>query len=285
MSAVAALINDGRRLHLQHGPIDLIIEVSASADAVQQAYQQAVDRFATVLTELVAELPSLRQPAGSQVSLHGTVALRMQTATARFPRYFTTPMIAVAGAVADEVLQSLRRDLLLPRVLVNNGGDIAIYLGPQQHTDIGVVANPLSGKLAATIRLTPDDGVGGIATSGCHGRSLSLGIADAVTVLAANAATADAAATLIANAVTLPDCAAIERCQARELDADSDLGDREVTVAVGPLSEAQIKAALNAGLAVAEQMKHDGHIVDAHLSLRDYHKTTDSRAYRYLPIQ
>ena len=50
----------------------------------------------------------------------------------------------------------------------------------------------------------------GIATSGWRGRSFSLGIADAVTVLAATAAEADAAATVIANAVDLPGHPAID---------------------------------------------------------------------------
>ncbi|WP_204349766.1 hypothetical protein, partial [Klebsiella pneumoniae] len=79
------------------------------------------------------------------------------------------------------------------------------------------------------------DGIGGIATSGAQGRSFSLGIADSVTVLARDAASADAAATLIANAVDL-DHPAIRRRPARNLDPDSDLGDRLVTVGVGDLT-------------------------------------------------
>ena len=77
------------------------------------------------------------------------------------------------------------------------------------------------------------DPVRGIATSGWRGRSFSLGIADAVTVLAATAAKADAAATIIANAVDLPNHAAITRVPAREIAPDNDLGERLVTRAVG----------------------------------------------------
>ena len=43
-----------------------------------------------------------------------------------------------------------------------------------------------------TITLDSDMGLGGIATSGAHGRSFSLGVADSVTVLAKTAAMADA---------------------------------------------------------------------------------------------
>ena len=73
----------------------------------------------------------------------------------------------------------------------------------------------------------------GVATSGRHGRSFSLGIADAVTVLARTASQADAAATIIANAVDLPGHPAVRRMPANELQPDSDLGARPVTRDVG----------------------------------------------------
>ena len=103
-----------------------------------------------------------------------------------------------------------------------------------------------------------DDPVRGVATSGRHGRSFTLGIADAVTVLAADAATADAAATLLANAVDLPGHPAIDRTPAVELAPDSDLGDRLVTVGVGHLADEEIEAALAAGHAAAEAMRRAG---------------------------
>jgi hypothetical protein len=111
------------------------------------------------------------------------------------------------------------------------------------------------------------DGVGGIATSGARGRSFSLGIADSVTVLAASAATADAAATLVANAVDV-DHPAILRRPASELDPDSDLGDRLVTVSVGELPRGVVLAALEAGRKRAADYLARGLIVDAALTLQ-----------------
>ncbi|OED40013.1 hypothetical protein AB833_12550 [Chromatiales bacterium (ex Bugula neritina AB1)] len=281
MNAVAALINDGKRLHLQHGPIDLIIEVTATEQQVQKAYTRAIDCFSGLLEKLVEELALLRRPSGETAlaELNGSVARRMWTAASRFPGHFTTPMIAVAGAVADEVLQSITSGLTLGRVLVNNGGDIALYLGPGQHTDIGVVANPGSGMLAAKVRLGEHDGIGGVATSGWQGRSLSMGIADSVTVVAADAAIADAAATLIANAVALENCAVVEQQRACDIDPDSDLGARLVTTRVGQLTDAEIFRALANGLDQAQRMKQHGNIVDAHLCLRHYYETTDRREH------
>src|SRR5258708_14478124 len=97
-----------------------------------------------------------------------------------------------------------------------------------------------------TMTIDADDVARGVATSGRHGRSFSLGIADSVTVLARTASQADAAATVIANAVDLPGHPAITRRRASDLQPDSDLGARLVTRDVGRLSAAQIDRARDA---------------------------------------
>ena len=111
-----------------------------------------------------------------------------------------------------------------------------------------------------------------MATSGWRGRSHSLGIADAVTVLAETAAAADAAATLIGNAVTI-DHPAIERAPATSLREESDLGARLVTVAVGPLPAHAKAEALDAGLAEARTMQRAGLIESARLALQGESRT------------
>ncbi len=263
---VGRLLADGRRLHLQHGPIDLIIEAWGSADEMTRAYGQAAKRFETVLDELVDELPALRQPVGDTWFV-GDIARRMKAAVAPHSETFVTPMAAVAGAVADEVLAALVRDRRLEKAYVNNGGDIALHLSPGTSFDVGMVSSQAAPALDGGLTLSYADPVRGIATSGYGGRSLSFGIADAVTVLAPSAAAADAAATLIANRVDLPDCAAITRAPAHDLDPDSDLGGRLVTVAVGPLSANQMDRALAAGGRAAEVMAARGLIHAAALSL------------------
>ena len=111
----------------------------------------------------------------------------------------------------------------------------------------------------------------GIATSGWRGRSRSFGIADSVTVLAGDAAAADVAATLIANEVTV-DHPAIRRRPASELDDDSDLGNRPVTVAVGELPAAAVAKALDRGARAARSMRRAGHIAAAMVVLRARHR-------------
>ncbi|HYN39456.1 MAG TPA: UPF0280 family protein [Rhodospirillales bacterium] len=273
--ARAALLPDGQRLHLQHGPIDLIIEAFGPADAVRIAYDRAIVRFAPILDELVAELPMLRAPLGPQPPpAAGAAARRMVAAGAPHAGVFVTPMAAVAGAVADEVLAAMLADgHRLARAYVNDGGDIALYLAPGERFTAGLVADVGKPVIAATATIEAAMPVRGIATSGRGGRSLSRGIADAVTVLAADAAAADVAATLIANAVDA-DHPAVVRRPAREITEDSDLGELPVVVALGPLPLHDIAAALDGGLAEAERMQAAGLIAGAFLSLRGRHRAT-----------
>jgi uncharacterized protein len=259
---------DGR-LHLHDGPIDLIIEAFGEASAVEAAYVGAWSRFTTILDELCAELPLLRaQPVGDGPAPQGPVARRMAAAVAPFhPRRFLTPMAAVAGAVAEEVLEAMTAGRRLARAYVNDGGDIAFHLDPGELFSIGLVDRPDRPSLIGRARIGAADRVRGVATSGWRGRSFSLGAADAVTVLAASAAVADAAATLIANAVDLPGHPAIERAPAFDLDPQSDLGERRVTVAVGPLTPGEIDRALASGAAEAELWRSSGLIEAAALRL------------------
>ena len=264
---VAAMLADGRRLHLQHGPIDLVLLAEGRTDDVRTAYRQAHARFRTVLSELVGELPRLRQCVRRTTAFRGTVARRMQAATVPLSDRFITPMASVAGAVADEILASMRRGNDLERAFVNNGGDIALHLTAGTSFRAAIVSEPKSGRCAGQATITATDGLGGIATSGRHGRSLSLGIADAVTVLARDAAAADAAATLVANAVDLPGSPKVVRRPAVELDPDSDLGERRVTVEMATLTRNEALSALAAGERYARELLRNGHIGAAFLSL------------------
>jgi ApbE superfamily uncharacterized protein (UPF0280 family) len=249
---------DGR-LHLHDGPIDLIIEAFGETSAVEEAYAAAWRRFATILDELCAELPLLRADPRDAQAPCGAVARRMAAAVAPFrARRFLTPMAAVAGAVAEEVLEAMTTGRKLARAYVNNGGDIALHLAPRETFSIGMVDRPDRPSLFGRAAIGAADRVCGVATSGWRGRSFSLGAADAVTVLATSAALADAAATLIANAVDLPGHPAIRRTPAHDLDPQSDLGERRVTVAVGPLTAGEIDRALAFGVAEAELWRDRG---------------------------
>ncbi|MBW7967882.1 UPF0280 family protein [Bradyrhizobium sp. BR 10289] len=264
-----ALLSDGRRLHLQDGPIDLIVAARGRADDVRVAYDAAARRFTGLLDELCAELPELRRAAlPAACSLEGTVARRMYAAVTPYAwDRFITPMAAVAGSVAEEILGAMLDVATVDQAYVNNGGDIALHLGRGEHFSVGLMDRPDRDGVMRTMRIGSDDRTRGVATSGRHGRSFSLGIADAVTVLAVTASQADAAATVIANAVDLPGHPAIIRLPANELQPDSDLGARLVTRDVGELSQDEIAAALESGAECARQLFHRGLIEGAVLRL------------------
>jgi len=256
-SAAGAQLSQNR-LHLHYGPIDLLIDIDASELAVVNAHQAARETFEGVLEALVSELVVLRKPVTPQSPCpQGLVAQGMWQACLPHASRFVTPMAAVAGAVADHILSGIVKAVpTLNRVWVNNGGDIALMLGDGQETNLAVCGS--YGACSATIRLHSEHGVGGVATSGWRGRSHSLGIADAVTVLAPCAASADVAATLIANAVRLPtehlDQHYVTRTAAVELQPDSDLAGAMVTVAVSELPTELRDTAIQNGVIAAEQL-------------------------------
>lgn len=264
----ASLLPDGRRLHLHHGPIDLIIEASGPERDI--CYEQAIRRFRTLLADLVEELPALRSPITERHAFSDPVAKRMASAVSLYRDVFVTPMAAVAGAIADEILGALVRGQRVSKAYVNNGGDIAFHLAPgEQVTSLGP---------AGAIEIAFDDPARGLATSGAGGRSHSLGIADAVTVAARTAADADVAATLIANAVDLPGHPAIRREKASDLSPDNDLGERLVTSAVGTLTRDDIETALDRGEALAERFRREGIILEAALTLKGHNRVVAARS-------
>ena len=264
------LLPDGRRLHLHDGPIDLIVEAFGVAQEVELAYRAAGARFVTLLDELCGELSCLRRACSPEEAWpRGVVARRMVAAVMPYAtQCFITPMAAVAGAVAEEILAAMVAAAELSRAYVNDGGDIALHLMSDENFAVGLVERPDRPSLLGTATLTSADRVRGIATSGWRGRSFSLGIADAVTVLADRAAAADAAATIIANAVDLPGHPAILRVPACELAPDSDLGNRPVTRAVGALTVEEVNHALEAGARTAERLLRMGLIRSTALNLQ-----------------
>lgn len=283
MQATRQLLSAGR-WHLQHGPMDVIVQAEGDALAVAAAHARAWVRFSGLLQELVRELPALRAPVGAgDCPLQGPVARRMWSSCQPFRQDFITPMAAVAGSVAQELLACYAVDGVR-RAWVNNGGDIALHLAPGESASVGVYAD-IAGLDAAQLqggllldgafRLTSTMPVRGVATSGWRGRSHSLGIADSVTILAATAAQADAGATVVANAVNLQD-ARIARRPACEVKDDSDLGAILVTVDVPALPPALVRQALQAGLEKAQELQVAGHLWCALLSCQGQWMATPS---------
>lgn len=279
---------DGR-WHFQHGPMDIVIGAHGRPAAVEAAHAKAWERFRSILGELVGELHLLRQPVLDECHLEGGIARRMWNACHPYRRDFITPMAAVAGAVAQELVACYANSGI-DRAWINNGGDIALHLAPAQSVRIGLYADLARLDVNEVLAGVHTDGqfevssaipVRGVATSGWRGRSFSLGIADSVTVLARTSAQADAAATMIANAVDVADVR-IKRSRACDLKDDTDLGEMLVTVEV-PLLEAEtVRRALRAGLERAQALQAAGLIWSAALVCQNQLITTSDKTSQRL---
>ena len=266
---------EDHRLHLQEGPINLILDVDAFKDIREHLFISAKKRVSTVLRELVLELDLLKLPWKIHSPVpKGEIAKRMFYAVSDLD-VFVTPMAAVAGAVADEILDVMRKTVEnsdyyldnVKRMYVNNGGDLSFWLKNGSSFSVGVIDNIETPELNTKVSLHHESPVRGIATSGWRGRSQSLGIADAVTVLAKSAVEADVAATLIANDVNI-EYPGIEKRPASELKDDSDLGSMPVTVDVPSLPDFMVSEALNKGAKTARKFINMGIIETAYLSLQ-----------------
>ena len=273
-AATCTALPDGR-WHFQHGPIDILAGADGDVAAVAQAHRAAAARFASILAELVAELPLLRtavQPA-APCPLQGVVARRMWAACAPHAAGFITPMAAVAGAVAEELIACYAQPGI-HRAWVNNGGDIALHLLPGQALRVGLFADlaRLDGQqllnghigldLDGRFTVQADQPVRGIATSGCAGAASHSASLMLSPCWPHRRAQADAAATVVANAVdaTHP---AIQRQPASRLRDDGDLGDRLVTVQVPALPPDVVRDALARGHAVAAALQASGLLAGA----------------------
>lgn len=266
---------DFSRCTFRHGPIDIVARLDGPLHDKRLAYEAAKVRFQSILEELCQELSLLRTPiAKLPIPPTGEIAQLMFRAASHFGKNpHLTAMAAVAGAVAQTLLQKMIKAAELLRCSVNNGGDIALHLAPGQTYTAGICFDPDHPHVSDTATIRANDNIGGIATSGWRGRSHSLGIADSVTVFAASACAADIAATIIANAVNLPNSSKIMRAPANHLAPDSDLGDLPVTTHVAHLTEAECKTALKAAAPQINRLVAQDKIRAVHATLKGHRLT------------
>lgn len=273
MSAVPAgeprlLPLGSERLRVEWGPVSLVLSARWPNGPIREGLAGGGRRALDILEELAAHRRLLTvdvRRIRNVSALPKTVAAMVEAARP-FASEGVTPFIAVAGAVADAVAETLV-DAGATWVTVTNGGDVALRLAPGASASVGLVPRVDAANPTARVRVASGDGVGGVATSGLGGRSFTLGIADAATVFGGRAATADVAATLAGNAVRV-DSPAVERALAESVDPETDLRGRLVTRRVGSLSEGEVERALDQGAAWARSQVEAGRIRGAVLTLR-----------------
>lgn len=257
---------DSETVLAECGPMRLMIRAQRCGQACTDLSEQAGFEALGYLERLAGEHLRLSKPHGAVDSdLSDRLSIRMLKNARRVGDADLTPMCAVAGTIADAVADWIF-NRGATRVIVENGGDIAVRLAHGETVAVGVRASVLSSKMTHRICLDHRQPGWGVATSGLGGRSLTRGIASAVTVLAGNASVADAAATAIANACYVSD-ARIIQLPAEQIDPSTDLVGIPVTVCVGELPLSVRKAALHRALDRAERLSAAGVINGALVAL------------------
>ncbi len=194
-----------------------------------------------------------------------------------------TPMAAVAGSIADAVADWLF-NRKMSRVIVNNGGDIAIRLAENETARVGIRTDIKTQAISHVVELSSRHSCWGINTSGLGGRSLTRGIASAVTAFARTSSLADAAATAIANACFVKDDAIIQVI-AQEIDPLTDIRDIPVTVKVGQLRKTSVIQAMNKAIKKAEQYIGMGIIQGAFIAVGNEFLSTHGFNKRIAPLK
>lgn len=130
------------------------------------------------------------------VPLAGNAPLIVREMASASKIFGVGPMACVAGAIAEQV----GKDLLpySPDLIVENGGDL--FLAGGKPRKVKIFAGEKSPPIEIAIEDSPE-GVGLCTSSASVGPSISLGLADAVSVLATSSTIADAAATYFGNMV------------------------------------------------------------------------------------
>jgi ApbE superfamily uncharacterized protein (UPF0280 family) len=244
----------------------LTISVWAENQARPVMAVQVAQRALDLLKKLAADQPKLKIPAGkikSFSSLSPLIKKAVSTCLNISPEL--TGMAAIAGLVADELV-SFAIEQGGDRVIVNNGGDIALGLRNGRKVRVGL-KDPWTDFISHVLEVCPEHRIGGIATSGWGGRSFSPGVADAVSVWATDCKTADVAATWIAGQMKLDSLKVIQQ-PAKELDPDTDIPDLLVTREVYSLTEEEKEMVLVIGCGTAKELMEKGVIRGAYLAVQ-----------------
>ena len=228
---------------------------------------ETLARFRKLITRNIREIGS--------VELLPAVVKKMVFASRKFEDPTVTPLIAVAGAGADEVADFIFNTGRANKVVVNNGGDIAIRLKDDGVVRVGIKTDLTDQTVTHVLTVTATGAIGGVATSGFGGRSFTRGIANAAVAIAEDATSADVAATLIGNAADVESPTVI-KVLAKELFRETDIPDLWVTKSVGHLEKFQIEEALDRGMQKAETLQEKGLILGAFLAIRDQYRISNS---------
>jgi len=261
---------------VDYGPMRMFISVFEDGKSLGTLAREGAHLAIRVLEDLAGFLPVIKkrsQGLGVERKFPDVVQ-RMIEATKRMGEPDLTPLAAVAGTASDVVADFIF-DQGGTKVIVDNGGDIAIRLREGEVAKVGVKTDIHASRPSYLISIDSTMGIGGVATSGLGGRSFTKGIASAATVLSKSAAFADAAATVIGNFTNVDD-ARIRRSLAERIYPDTDIVGEWVTTEVRGLSPEKIEEALTNGLTKAYSIGKKGLMKGALIAVKNRVAWTDS---------
>ncbi len=262
---------------VHNGPMLMSIVVSKDRKLNKTLAIQGAKKALEVLETLARFRRIITQKIGEVVLVDDLPPLvkRMVLAARSFDDPTITPLIAVAGAGADEVADFVFNTEEPSKVIINNGGDIAIRLREPEVVQIGIKTDLTNKAVTHILSVSAKDGIGGVATSGFGGRSLTRGIANAAVAVAEDACLADVAATLIGN-VTNIQSPNVTKALAKQLYESTDIPDLWVTTSVGHLERWEIEEALGRGIQNALAFEEKGLIIGAFLAVKDQYGISKS---------
>jgi len=284
MKALREIVADGIVL-VEYGPMRMMIHAFEHGRPLVHLAQEGARQAIKVLEDLAKFLPLIKKKA-QQIELDERfpdVVWRMVEATQRMGEPDLTPLAAVAGAASDVVADSMIQ-LGGTKIIVDNGGDIAIRLTEGEMVRVGVKTEINAKNPTYVIAIDASTGIGGVATSGLGGRSFTKGIASAVTILSASASLSDSAATVVGNFTNVDD-PAIMRTLAEKVYPETDIPGEWVTAGVGNLPREKAEEALMNGLLKADSLYRKGLIEGAFIALKDRVVFTDFLKSRLRPLQ
>ena len=265
-SSVQTLLNGA--VLVEYGPMKMFISAFENGEPIVDLAKEGAHEAIQVLEDLARFLPVIKKKA-QELEVEDSfpvVVRKMIEATKKMGEPDLTPLAAVAGAGSDVVADFIFRQGGT-KIIVDNGGDIAIRLREGEVARVGVKIDIHAKLPTYLIPINSSMGIGGVATSGLGGRSFTKGIASAATVLSESASLADAAATVIGNFTNIED-PSIMRSLAEEIYPDTDITGEWVTIKVGRLSQKKIDEALDNGLSKAYSICERGLIKDALIAVQ-----------------
>jgi len=261
---------------VDYGPMHMFISAFESKKPLIKLAEEGA-HFAMGVLEDLAKFLSVIKKKSQVLEIEEDfpdVVRRMIEATKKMEETDLTPLAAVAGTTADVVA-----DFMFSRggtkIIVDNGGDIAIRLREGEVARVGIKTEIDVKQPTYLISIDSTMGIGGVATSGLGGRSFTKGIASAATALSQTAAFSDAAATVIGNFTNVED-PSIVRSLAEKIYPDTDIAGEWVTIKVGKLSQEKIGEALSRGLSKAYSICQRGLIHRALIAVQGKAVWTDS---------